>query len=71
MPSLEYRATISRMAGEKVSTVTPYCRTISGSMGTAACTLLFTFTWAMSGAVPTAKVTEICMAPRDELTELM
>ena len=71
MPPLEYSATISRMAGEKVSTVTPYCRTISGSMGVAACTRLFTFTWATSGSVPTAKVTEICIEPLEELTELM
>ncbi len=59
------------MEGDRLVTVTPWRRTSSGSAAVAACTRLLTLMVAWSGLVPTAKDTEMVIAPLPALTEFM
>ncbi len=59
------------MVGNAFCTVTPCLRTSSGRSCSALCTRFCTLTTAMSGSVPTAKVSEIVTAPLEELAERM
>ncbi|MCY1351339.1 hypothetical protein D3C76_652020 [compost metagenome] len=59
----EYSATTWRMSDDFFSTFTPCRRTSSGSLASAACTLLLTLMVAWSGSVPTLKYTVRVMAP--------
>ena len=65
------RDATSRKEEDCFFTVTPYWRTMSGSMAWAACTRLFTLTVAMSGSVPISKYTVIDMVPLVEHTVFM
>ena len=59
------------MVEERLRTVTPWRRTSSGSVGSAACTRLSTLMVARSGSVPIAKVIVIDSDPLPELAERM
>ena len=56
MPSVSYSATTSRTLTCDLATSRPCCWTWAGRIGIADCSLFCTWTWAMSGLVPAAKV---------------
>ena len=59
------------MVEERFLAVTPWRRTSSGRVGSAACTRLSTLIVARSGSVPMAKVIVIDSDPVPELAERM
>jgi len=70
-PSVEMKASTIRKFFTAFATCSPCCCTGCGSSGVASASLFCTWTWAVSGSVPFAKVSVTVAWPFDSLVEAM